>query len=309
MELRHLRYFVAVAEHLHVGHAALELRIAQPSLSHQIRQLEQELQAELFSRANRRIRLTEAGRVLLDEAREILAHAERAAVLSRQAGAGTARLRVSYAGWMDVPKILGLVGQVRKRHPEVSIELAEMSGFEQIPALRADEIDAAFVRPPLRDMSLALEFVSGDRFLLAFPQSHRLASRQALRLSALADESFVVFGRKKYPWIYDLTLKLCREAGFVPRARHLVEDPRVALGLVATGTGVVFAPASICSPVPGVSFVRPRLVPPMTLTALAWRRADLSPVVGELVAVVREASRLERGQHGNSVPKDGLRSS
>jgi hypothetical protein len=120
-------------------------------------------------------------------------HAERAAVLSRQAGTGTARLRVSDAGWMDVPKILSTVGQACKRHPEVSIELAEMSGVEQILALRADAIDAAFARP--------------------------------------------------------------------------------------------------------------RLVPQMTLTALAWRRADLSPVVGELVAVVREASRLERGQHGNGVPE------
>jgi DNA-binding transcriptional LysR family regulator len=253
VELRHLRYFVAVDEHLHVGRAAVELRIAQPSLSHQIRQLERELRTELFTRASRRIRLTEAGRVLLDEARDILAHAERAAVMSRQAGAGTARLRVSYAGWMDVSKILGLVSQVRERHPEVGIELTKMSVAEQIAALREDE-------------------------------------------------------RRSYPWIYDLTLKMCRKAGFVPRARHLVEDPGVALGLIATGVGIAFAPASMCSPVPGVSFVCLQPGWPMTLTALAWRRADLSPIVGDLIAVVHDAPRQARGPRASNVPKEGLRS-
>jgi DNA-binding transcriptional LysR family regulator len=282
---------------------------AQPSLSHQIRQLEQELQAELFKRANRRIRLTEAGRVLLEEARDILAHAERAAVLSRQAGGGATRLRVGYAGWMDVSKILSLMDEVRRRRPEVGVELTEMSGAEEMAALRADEIDAAFLRPPVADTSLAIEFISGDRFLVALPQNHRLASKQSLRLSVLADEFFIVFGHKKHPWIYDLTLKLCREAGFIPRARHVVEDPRVALGLVAAGTGIAFAPASICSLAQGVSLVRPRPLPPMTLTALAWRRADLSPVVGELVAVVRDASRQERGPRAAKVPQDSLRRS
>src|SRR5712691_6399168 len=141
MELRHLRYFVAVAEVLHFGRAAARLQIAQPSLSHQIRQLEAELQTTLLHRTKRRVQLTEAGRVFLQEAREILAHADRAVVHARRSSRGeVGTLRVGFAYWMDPTNIIAAVGSFNRRNPAIQVELCTISAPLQVVALRDERL-------------------------------------------------------------------------------------------------------------------------------------------------------------------------
>lgn len=150
MELRHLRYFIALADVLHFGRAAAALQIAQPSLSHQIRQLEQELQTNLLERTTKRVRLTDAGRAFLEEARQTLAQADRAALVARRASRGElGTLRIGFAHWVDPTRVLASIKSFNSRHPGIQIDLQTMNVPLQIAALRDGRLDVGFVRPPI----------------------------------------------------------------------------------------------------------------------------------------------------------------
>jgi DNA-binding transcriptional LysR family regulator len=167
MEMRHLRYFVAVADLLHFGKAAAELRIAQPSLSHQIRQLETELQTPLLYRTKRRVQLTEAGRLFLEQAREILAHTDRATLIARRAVQGTAdRLRVGLAFWMDVTNLIEVVRRLDRREPGTRLEMRQMAASLQVTALTDERLDVGFVHSIARSsgrnrLSWRCRFITG----------------------------------------------------------------------------------------------------------------------------------------------------
>jgi Transcriptional regulator len=193
MELRHLRYFVAVAESLHFGQAAAKLRIAQPSLSHQIRQLEDEVQTSLLRRTNRRVELTDAGRLFLQEARDIIARADHATVMARRIGSANAgRLRVGIGYCTDQTDIAALLGAFHDQHPDIHVETKTLSVPLQLAALLDGQLDVAFVRPPVSDSALNSEVVISEALVVALPPKHRLASRRRLQLSALANEPFIL---------------------------------------------------------------------------------------------------------------------
>ena len=289
MELRHLRYFVALADSLNFGRAAAQLRIAQPSLSQQIRQLEAELQAGLFVRTTRRVQLTEAGRLFLEEARELLAHADRAAVVARRASLGDAgTLRVGYAHWMDNARILASLESFHQRHPAIQFELQIAGVHQQIAALRDERLDVGFVRLPVGEPSLASEILLSEPFLAALPVRHRLASRQRLAVSDLAHEAFILLPRATVPTFHDLVLKLCREARYVPKVPYKIDHPQMVLGLVATGIGISLVPRSVRKTRPrGVVFRPLRPSPRILQTALCWRRDAASPLIADFVRAIR----------------------
>jgi DNA-binding transcriptional LysR family regulator len=298
MELRHLRYFAAVAELLHFGRAAAHLQIAQPSLSHQILQLERELQATLLRRTTRRVQLTEPGRLFLQEAREILAHADRAAVVVRRASRGeVGTLRVAFAHWMDPTTIIASVKSFSGRHPAIQFDLQTMCVPLQVAALRDERLDVGFIRPPLGEPPLTSERVTAEPFVVALPASHRHAARGRLRLAALADEAFILVARGVVPIFYDLVLKVCRDVGFVPHVGHQVDDPLMVLGLVAAGVGVSLVPASARRTRPRGVVLRPLAPSPHILqTAVAWRADSSSPLVAGFLQVVRDVvARRARG--------------
>jgi DNA-binding transcriptional LysR family regulator len=236
VELRHLRYFVAVGEALHFGRAAARLRIAQPSLSHQIRQLETELQTPLLRRTKRRVNLTEAGRLFLDEARDILARVDHATVIARRGDGGEARrLRVGVGYCMDVPRITTVVSAFNARHEAVHVELHTLPVPVQSADLRGERLDLGFVRPPASDPALSSEVLAGEPLVVALPARHRLAVKDSLRLSMLASESFVLPPRVTVPIFHDVVVRACRSAGFVPHAPHEADHLEILLGLVAAG--------------------------------------------------------------------------
>jgi DNA-binding transcriptional LysR family regulator len=290
MELRHLRYFVTVAETLHFGRAAQQLRIAQPSLSHQILQLENELQTKLFERSTKRVRLTAAGHRLLQESRQILEHVDRAALITR-AGPDSRkeRLRIAFGYWTDVGKVCLAIQRFTETHSDVHVELHNMNVPQQIAALREERIDMGFVRPPVTDSMLSTEFLVSDTFRVAVSKKHRLAHEKHIAIHDLRDESIIMPPRDRIPVFYDITLKLFNDAGFVPKVNHEVDYPTMVLGLVSTGVGVALVPTSVSRfQNPGITFVPLQPVSRVLETALAWRRDGVSETLKDFLQIARE---------------------
>jgi DNA-binding transcriptional LysR family regulator len=304
VELRHLRYFLTVAEFLHFGRAAQQLRIAQPSLSHQIAQLESELQTKLFERSKKRVQLTESGVLFLEETRQILEHVDRAALLARTGkGPGAERLRVGFGQWTDLTKLCTAIKRFDESHPAVRLELYGMNVPHQIAALREGRIDVGFVRPPVADPVLNSELLIAEPFVVALPKKHRLAKQKRLELSALKDEPIIMAQRESVPFFYDLTLKLFQDAGFVPNVHDEVDYPSMVLALTAVGIGVSLVPASIRG-IQSAGLVFLPLQPSSQIleTAVAWRRDGVSPALSAFLKVVRHvaSSRRRRSQSTRS---------
>jgi len=289
MELRHLRYFVAVAESLHFGRAATKLRIAQPSLSHQIAHLESELQTSLLTRTKRHVELTDAGRLFLQEARDVIARADRAALIAKRIGiSGARRLTIGIGYCTHQQDIVAVIGEFHAGHQDIHVETRTMSVPLQLAALADGRLDVGFVRPPVDDPALRCETVIREPLLAALPQKHPLVARTRLSLSALANEPFVLPPRDAVPVFHDAVLKACREAGFVPHSSHEADRLPTVLGLVAAGAGVALVPASARTNKQSRLVFKPLHPSPDALeTAVAWRRADKSPIVGEFISAAR----------------------
>jgi len=244
MELRHLRYFVAVAEEEHFGRAASRLRIAQPPLSRQIRQLEDEIGARLFERKGRGVRLSDAGRVFLDGARRTLDAASQAGARALAASRGElGRLTVGFVETSAFDTLPPRIFRAfRARYPGITLELLPMTSMNQWQALRDDRIQVGFVyHLPTDDPAVASRTVYRDQVVLALPRGHRLARRRGLRLRDLGREGFVWFPRASSPRYYDLVAAACQAAGLHMNVVQEAYSDSTIVSLVAGGTGLTFA--------------------------------------------------------------------
>lgn len=305
MELRHLRYFVAVAEELHFGRAAARVGIAQPPLSQQIRQLERELEVELFARKGRGVGLTEAGRVFLDEAREILQRVGRASTAARRAARGeTGVLAVGVVPSATYGLMPRVFRTFRARHPDVALSVAVLGTGAQVAALRAKRLHLGIARTPFGDETLEAETVHEEPVVVALPTGHPLAARSALKLAALAPEPFVLFPRDGRPGWWDFVQGLCRDAGFQPSVPEPAPDLATAMALVAAGIGVTLVPAAVQDlRRTGVEYRR--IAPPAPRTPLvALRRpGEPLPVVDRFIAIAREILGRGRSIRGARSPR------
>ena len=249
MELRHLRYFVGVAELGSVSRAAQKLFIAQPALSAQIRQLEEEVGASLFVRLPRGVRLTQAGASFLEDARAILARAQQATVRARERQSGQrATLRLGLVPSTTHSVLPGLLQRVRDSSLATRLEVREMITSRQLEALRNDEIDLGLARPGEGSVPAETVAAIDDPYCLALPLGNPLAgSRGPLALKLAAHEHFVSFSRYQEAGYFDRTAALCLEAGFTPDIRHEAGQFVNVLALVACGLGVAIVPASFAT--------------------------------------------------------------
>lgn len=246
MELRRLRYFVALAEELHFGRAARRLHVVQPALSQQIRVLEEEIGAPLVDRTTRSVTLTAAGAMLLGQARRVLADVEQAVLSTQRAARGaTGRLAVGFVSPAALRVLPETLSTFRAEHPGVQIAVHEIGTAEQLQAVEEGRIDVGFVLLPADAGKLALEPILSEPLMAVLPAAHRLARRTGVPLAALAEEDIVWMARRSEPRLYELYLRLCLEAGFSPRVAYEVEHLESMLALVAAGLGVSHAPASI----------------------------------------------------------------
>ncbi len=245
MELRHLRYFVAVAEECSFTRAAERLHISQPPLSQQIAALENELGTALLTRTSRRVELTAAGVAFLEHARAILERADQARSHARAIGSGGAgRLEIGLSGSLLLGPMPRIIAAYRRSHPGVEVILHEMTPAAQLAGLRDRKIDLSFTRTAASDELIASELAWTDPMVVALPRGHRLLKRRRLELADLKDERFVMLrldssGFAKY------LHACCLEAGFVPHVSQQVVESQSIPSLVAAGLGVALVPASL----------------------------------------------------------------
>ncbi|HEY7267890.1 MAG TPA: LysR substrate-binding domain-containing protein, partial [Solirubrobacterales bacterium] len=246
IELRHLRYFLAVAEELHFGRAAARLRIAQPPLSQQIRKLEDELGVELFHRTSRRVELSEAGQALLPEVRLLFEQVGRATDAAQHADRGTSgHLRIGFVGSAADGPLPRIVGGFRQELPGVSLTLNELGVDEQLEALRAGRLDVGFVRGPLDEQGLNVAEIYNEPLVVAIPQRHRFARRKQISARDLRGEALVLLSREEVPGLFDQVIAICQQHGFNASVEQQSTSIQAVLGLVAAGLGVSVLPRSV----------------------------------------------------------------
>ncbi|MGF9965333.1 acetoin biosynthesis transcriptional regulator AlsR, partial [Bacillus rhizoplanae] len=289
MELRHLQYFIVVAEELHFGRAAARLQMTQPPLSQQIQQLEQEMGVTLFSRTKRRVELTEAGELFLKEVKKAFTQIEKAVEVAQRAQRGEiGSLSIGFVGSAMYDILPPIVREYRNKFPNVSVVLHELSTPEQVEALHDNRIDVGMLRPPITSQLLQLETVQHLPCTLCLPKAHPLASKQAIYIEDLQKESFVFISRNVWPTLYDNILSLCRDAGFSPQIVQEATEYQTVVGLVAAGIGITVIPVSanklyqsevVYKEICDSNFVAE--------LAVAYRKANINPELQEFLKIAK----------------------
>jgi len=294
MELRHLKYFVAVAEELHFGRAAKRLHIAQPPLSQQIKNLEDELGVKLFDRTRRTVQLTDAGIYFFKEAQQILSLVKQAADTARRIDRGqSGRLMVGFVGSVIHTFLPAGLRLFRERFPDVELILQELNTAEQIKSLHAKQIDVGFLYLVGQDSLFASKLLTKAPLMVVLPKKHPLASRKSLHIRELAQEPFIANTRLSEPVVRDAFISMCHSAGFSPSIAQEAGQVQTVLGLVASGLGVCLLPDFIKNiRRPGVEYVSLSGSPLTVKLAVVWRSDNSSTLVKSFVNVIESSSNL-----------------
>ena len=304
MELRHLRYFVTVAEELNLTRAAVRLRVAQPALSRQMHDLEAELQTPLLERGRVGVQLTRAGRAFYPKARAILAQAADAANEARTvAGVISGRLVIGFPNGSHLNYLAPVIAAFRKAHPKVEFDFWLGLPPEQLKALRDLKIDLGFVTLPTPLDGLEHQVVWRVPVAVALPQKHPLARQRALELVDLRGEDFVFFPREARPELYDEFQRQCGNAGFRPRiVKEVGGNPTNMLGLVSVGVGVSVLPHfETGEHLRGIVW-RPLIQPKLSVEfALIWRRKNASALIKEFASLAGTKAKPPEPDEGHWV--------
>jgi DNA-binding transcriptional LysR family regulator len=286
IDLRLLRQYIAVAEELHFHRAAARLNMSQPPLTAAIRRLEEEIGAELIERGNRTVGLTAAGAVFLEEARRTVAQADRAVAAAREAAEGRSGVvRLSYIGSALYGRLPERIRQFRQSFPTVRLEMREATSAQQVVLLRDGQSDVGVVIPPVPDTGdLVFQNFDTDRLVIALPRGHRLARADELVLSDLADEPFVLWPAAEGRGFHLRVVRLCADAGFVPRVVQEAHQMQAVLSLVAVEAGVSMVPASMRVFRPDDVVYREIANPDAEFSlALCWRDQPQGPALRNVI--------------------------
>jgi DNA-binding transcriptional LysR family regulator len=298
MELRHLRYFSAVAEELHFGRAAMKLNMSQPPLSQQIQNLEAEIGVRLFDRTSRQVKLTEAGEMFLRRSRSILDAADGAvAEVNRIALGHESSISIGYLSTAMLDQFVPILHRFRQTFPAVDVQLVQLSTSEQLRSVLNDGLDIAFVDLPPQNGTLLIEgdllsaeTAWSETLVAAVSPAHDLAGRSMISLSLLADEDFILPYRLPAMGFYDQIISACQQAGFSPRVTRQTNVLPGTMTLVASGYGVSVVPACVCQPWEGLaSFINLKGDLAVGVT-VAWNPASRNPAAAHFRASIKEAS-------------------
>jgi DNA-binding transcriptional LysR family regulator len=288
LELRHLRYFVALVEERNFERAAGRLGIAQPGLSQQILNLEEIVGVPLINRAKRSVHLTMPGQLLFDEARRILAQTDATLSALKRVGRGqTGRISVGYvasAAYSGV--LLQSLTSFRDEFPQVELQLVEMEMRQQLKLIADGELDFGYIRPPAAvPMGLTTAVVLREPLVVAIPQSHPLASGKTVELGSLAEETFITPRQPADVGFHANTLEACQSAAFEPKVSPTGRDFTTIVSMVAVGLGIALVPKSLeCLRLPGVRYVGTSNARPTTSVAMAHRKTEGAPAVRAFIA-------------------------
>ncbi|MFE7569135.1 LysR family transcriptional regulator [Streptomyces sp. NPDC057539] len=293
---RVLRYFMAVAEELHFGRAAARLYISQPSLSHQIRKLEETLETPLFVRSSRRVQLTAAGRTLVQEAPIALAALEQAVQLTRRAGSGIATtIRLGYTPVTSFDTLTVLLDALQEDHPDFTVDPREFFSAEIPERLCAGDLDIGLALSPQPLDGVGGEILREEPVSALLSTRHRLAAAPTIPVTALRDETLQLFPRRLAPAYYDGIVAACREAGFSPNICAFEEPPvNAMLARLSSGHNVGLAPTSFAEHAAkaGTSIIRRDVVDPSIVAELSvlWPTKDPSPAIASVLATARRCA-------------------
>ena len=297
MELRHLQYFLAVAEELHFGRAAARLHITQPPLSQQIRQLEDELGVVLFQRTKRRVQLTDAGRAFQTAARQLLEQADQAVRTAQRTHRGEiGSLTVGFVGSAMAGRFSDILLAFRDRFPDVELTLLELTTSQQVEALRQRRIDVGIMRPfyPFKEEELELETLYREAFIVVLPKAHLLAVKRRISLRDLAHEKVVMVPVDLEPGVEDDIVAFCQQAGCYPQRLPGATQMLTVIGLVAAGMGLSLVPESMRTVQwQGVVYRPVEEATPLADLTAVWRRDTTSSVVQAFVTLVRDMTRAK----------------
>ena len=294
MELRHLKYFVVLAEELNFTKAAARLRISQPPLTAQIHTLEEELDLRLFTRTKHKVELTRAGHIFLAEARLTLSQAQRTRKLASQLASGSiGEVRVGFTLSAALnPAVPRILFNFRTENPTINLALQEMLTARQLECLSGNQLDVGFCRELVSAVpaEINIERIIQERFIAVIHSQHRLAKQNAVSLEACADEPFVFFTPALGVGLYEKVIGLCGKAGFKPRVVQEANGVIAIVSLVASGIGISILPESVKSiALEGVVY-RPLQHPDAVIPLmLAFRKSENAPAVSRFVAHVRRA--------------------
>jgi DNA-binding transcriptional LysR family regulator len=311
MELRDLRCFVTVAEELSFSRAAQRLHITQPPLSVRVKHLEEELGVTLLERSTRNVRLTEAGQLLLEEARQLFRQLEENTRMVRRVGRGeVGRLTLGFVASAANGPLPPLLRAFRERFLDVELSLYEMNPRQSVDALQDKRIDAAFFYlpfgdvPPFEDPTLGYRPVSCEPLFVALPDGHPLAGQRQIELQSLADEPFILVPRYQRAGLHDTVVELCRQAGFVPKVVQETYLVQTSVGLVASGIGITLVPASLRNlQTTGVVYRSVQGSTPTVQLGVVWRRDDPGVILNSFLRVVTEVLRDDQAiGEGKAVP-------
>lgn len=298
IDLRHLRYFIAVAENLNFSRAAEKLHIAQPPLSQQIRQLEDALGVVLLHRTKRHVEMSEAGATFLIHARQIIRATENAAVEAQRAQRGDiGRLAVGFFEHMSYTLLPPIFRTFRERHPLVEIELRWFPVIGQAEALRTGEVDISFMRPVSELTDISHEVILREPFVLAMPASHPLAGETPISLKDCSTDRFIMYAPRLAPDFHHMITHMCASAGFMPNVALEVGQVYTALGLVSAGVGLAFVPSSVQR----VHFDNLVYVPLAARThkievSLGWMQKNPSPLLLAFVEIAKTINQNDASQ-------------
>ncbi|MEG9437360.1 LysR family transcriptional regulator [Edaphobacter sp. HDX4] len=289
MELKHLTSFVAVASKLSFVRAANQLHLSQPALTGQIQKLEEELGVQLFERNRRMVKLTDAGKIFLEDANSILARTRKAAERVQRAARGEiGRLRIGFVSSAALAIVPNIVIEYRRQSPGVSLDLINLRTVSQVKGLLGKTIDIGFIRLPLSNDQLDITVIHREEFVVILPKEHRYANVKTLRIAQLRDELFVAYGRRWAPGFFDSVVQMCTREGFSPNIIQETGEMYTAIALVAAGGGIAILPRSVVLAQPNSVVIKP--LPKSaghSEIAIATRAGDDSSLVQSFVLLAR----------------------
>jgi DNA-binding transcriptional LysR family regulator len=296
MELKHLTSFIAVAEQLSFVRAADRLYLSQPALTGQIQRLEEELGVQLLVRNRRTVKLTDAGRVFLAEARATLSRARLAAERAQKAARGEiGRLRIGFVSSAVLETVPNIVVAFRKQYPEVTLDLMNLRTTSQVKKLIDKTLDIGFLRLPLSNEHLQTTIIHREPFLLVLPKGHPRARDKQVHIANLRNESFVAYGRRWAPGFFDSVVQMCVKEGFSPNIVQETGEMYTAIALIAAGAGIAILPKSVVLAQSKNIVMKPLAGSvPTSEIAIATR-------VGNNSLIVRSFIELAAAQYNNSL--------
>jgi DNA-binding transcriptional LysR family regulator len=285
MELRHLRYFAAVAEQLHFRHAAEIVHVAQPALSQQIRQLEEEIGVKLFERSRHKVSLTPAGKAFYANVQSILKQADQAVAKAKKVESGDAgTIRIGFVSTAAIRVLPVAMKKLQKQAPSAEVELNELAAGEQMDRLYREQLDIAFVHAKLSQDVLKTRVVARDRLIVAVPGSSSLAGCRRVDLKDLASWPAIMPAGHSSSGFYEQVRMAYQRAGVRPERIHNTRLLQTGLLLVAAGLGVSLVPESFRSiHVEGIEYKKLQVEPPLIELVAVWRRDNASPLLDRFI--------------------------